>query len=983
MLILFICHLVGALLSIPLIRALKSRGFYLLSLFPLSGMLWSLSALGATHSSTVHWVESLGLDIALRHDSLSAIMSLSIFTISTLVMLYCVHYFDDNEPRLHLFAAQMLAFTGVMFGLVIADNMLLLYILWELTSVLSFLLVGHYAERATSRQEATKALLVTVLGGLAMLVGIIILGETTGSYLISDLVTRFPAGEFLSTTSHSGHHSSQQVIDVAVALILVGALSKSAIAPFHFWLPGAMAAPTPVSAFLHSAAMVKAGIYLIARLSPVLSIAGTWQLPLISLGLLTMLLGGWRALFQRDLKLILAYGTISQLGFIMTLIAVGSRNTMLAGLTALLAHALFKACLFMVVGIVEHRTKTRDVLQLSFVARRFPGVAAIATVAAASMAGLPPMLGFISKEAAFATVLADARVHGMPSKIVAFLLVVGSILTFAYSARFLKAGFFSDSQATASTPSRSLDVEYRFAAVIPAGLLAAAGLFAGVNAHQVEKLLAPFANTIPWTDTVAIRLLPWQHTQPVMDTYHLGLWHGIDLPLVMTLTVYSCGFGLFLLADILYPWVGHAKSLGDAQWVYRSILAGADRISLKITAFLQRGSLPLTLATILVTFVVFPLSSVLSYPRPGMKMELTFTLGALLLLLPIGAAAISAIIIRNRLAAVLLVGAIGYGMAVIFALYGAPDLALAQGVVETFVLVMFVLVLRALPADIPESNAFMRSKSFLAVSVGLLTIVAGAYALNARTHPAVADAFPTLAYDRGHGANAVNVTLVDIRAWDTLGEITVLVVAATGVASLLFRTRRWVPALPSQPVARRTPNLVRSARASARIPVRLLTTYQGNLPKLTGSTVILDHTMRVLFPIIMMVSVYLFFAGHNRPGGGFSGGLVAGIALCLVYLTAGSQALQATVRLDAGWLLGGGLALMCGTALAPLLWGYPVLSSHLWELDLGLFGSTKLVTALFFDAGVYAIVVGLVLDVLSSLGTRIDTDLERSAARER
>src|SRR6476661_5338858 len=334
------------------------------------------------------------MNITLRFDALAAIMSVLVLGIGALVLFYCGEYFHhragNTEKRLPSFAAELVAFSGAMFGLVISDNMLVLYVFWELTSVLSFLLVGHYAERATSRRAATQALMVTTAGGLAMLVGIVILGQSAGTYLLSDLVARPPSGTAVS---------------VALVLVLVGALAKSAIVPLHFWLPGAMAAPTPVSAYLHAAAMVKAGVYLVARMTPGFADAAPWRPMVVTLGVVTVLLAGWRAVREYDLKLILAFGTVSQLGFITVMVGAGGRDLMLAGLALLCAHAMFKAALFMVVGIIDHSTGTRDIRRLAGLGHASKPLLWIAVGATASMAALPPFLGFVAKEADYETLL--------------------------------------------------------------------------------------------------------------------------------------------------------------------------------------------------------------------------------------------------------------------------------------------------------------------------------------------------------------------------------------------------------------------------------------------------------------------------------------------------------------------------------------------------------------------------------------------------
>ncbi len=341
MLAVLLAHAVAAVLAPLVVRQFGRNGFYPLSLVPLVSLGWVIANWGTVQTVSVEWAPGLSMDLDFWFDPLAAIMSVLVLGIGTLILVYCARYFTDDEPRLGIFAAEMVAFAGAMFGLVASDNMLLLYIFWELTTVLSFLLVGHYAERASSRRAATQALLVTTAGGLAMLVGIIILGQVSGTYNLSELIEVAPRG---------------WLAGVAVVLVLIGALSKSAIVPLHFWLPGAMAAPTPVSGYLHAAAMVKAGIYLVARLSPGFADAAPWRFTIITLGLLTMVLAGWRAMRAFDLKLVLAFGTVSQLGFMMVLVGLGTRDAALAGMTMVVAHAMFKAALFMVVGIIDHTT---------------------------------------------------------------------------------------------------------------------------------------------------------------------------------------------------------------------------------------------------------------------------------------------------------------------------------------------------------------------------------------------------------------------------------------------------------------------------------------------------------------------------------------------------------------------------------------------------------------------------------------------------
>ena len=956
MIVILAAHAVAALIAIPLVLRLGRRAFPLLALVPAAGAVWVAANLNRVPTESFQWAPGIHLALDFRMDALSALMSLIALGVGALVLFYCTWYFDDSEPRLHLFAAELVAFAGVMFGLVVADNMILLYIFWEITSVLSFLLVGHYAERASSRRAATQALLVTTLGGLAMLVGMVILAQETGSYLLSDIVANPPSG----TPVHW-----------ALILLIIGAVSKSAIAPLHFWLPGAMTAPTPVSAYLHSAAMVKAGVFLVAAFSPGLSGSSTWQLPLIALGLISLLMAGWRALRETDLKLILAFGTVSQLGFLITLVGIGSRNTMLAGLTMLLAHSLFKSALFMAVGVIDKTTGTRDIRELSGLARTRPALAVFFTLAAASMAGLPPFLGFIGKEAAFATVLSEERLFGMPSLVVTAGLVAGSILTFAYTARLVMGAFrskaiFTDGISPAVAESRPPGALFLS---VPA-ILATSGLVLGLWSAPLEVLLDRYV------DVVFPPGSPWAGD----EAYHLGLWHGFGIPLALTAVVYLLGTLLYVAQRTVERMQFEAPALGNADRIYDAVLRFFDVLSLRLTARIQRGSLPLTLGIILVTLVVFPFGALLAGTREGLRMDFAGNPIVLYVIGPMTIAAIAAAILRNRLAAVIAMSVTGYGVAMVFAFHGAPDLALTQALVETLLMVSFVLVLRTMPAEVPLSDGFRRLRAWLGIGVGLLVVVVGAYAINSRQQPGVSTVFPEIAYRIGDGANAVNVTLVDIRAWDTLGEITVLIIAATGVASLVFRNRRYGsgPRVVDADKTRSGRRGIEAARyvieAPGASPGRWLVGASVRDPR--ARSLVLEVTTRLIFPTMMILSLFFFFTGHNNPGGGFAGGLVAGLALVLRYLAGGRYELGEAIPVDAGRLLGAGLLLAAGTAATSMAFGAPPLSSATFEGTLPVFGEVKFVTALFFDAGVYLIVVGLVLDILRSLGARLDLDAE-------
>lgn len=939
MLAILIAHTVAAVFAPLLVRWWGRNAFFPLALVPLASLVWVFANWNTEQSLDIEWVPGLSMNFDMRFDSLAAIMSLLVLGIGALILVYCARYFEDDEPRLGIFAAEMVAFSGAMFGLITSDNMLVLYIFWEITTVLSFLLVGHYAERASSRRAATQALLVTTAGGLAMLVGIIILGQVAGTYNLSEIIADAPSG---------------WLPGVAIVLILVGALSKSAIVPLHFWLPGAMAAPTPVSGYLHAAAMVKAGIYLVARLAPGFADSGPWRATIITLGLLSMILAGWRALRAFDLKLILAFGTVSQLGFLMVLVGIGTEKAMLAGLTMVIAHAMFKAALFMVVGIIDHTTGTRDIRKLAHLGKKVPILGGIAALAAASMAGLPPFLGFVGKETALSAVIGTPALNPTVSVLVVIGLVVGSILTVTYSIRFVWGAFGRKQLKRPSPAVKNMHAPSALFLAAPA-FLAVLGAVAGIFSPVVDHIVSPYARTVDSYGQAA---------------YHLALWHGVNLPLGLTVIVVTGGVGLFVAHRMVNRLKFEHPPLGNADRVYDSVLKGMDTISIRLTGTTQRGSLPLTQGTILLTLVLLPMIVLAVGAEPDLDFVLFETPMQIVVSLIMISGALGATVMRNRLASVVLVGLTGYGCGVIFAVHGAPDLALTQFLVETLTLVVFVLVLRKLPAEVDDrgSAGSRLPRAVLSIAVGATVTVLGAFAMNARNSTPISLQLPDAAYLLGDGKNIVNVLLVDIRAWDTMGEVSVLLVAATGVASLVFRNRRFGTA----------PRVADAPATGADNGIGSDTTWLlgGDLIDPRHRSLVLEVTTRLIFPTIMVLSVYFFFSGHNAPGGGFAGGLTAGLALVLRYLAGGRYELGEAVPIDAGKILGAGLVFAVGTAISSMFLGAPALSSATLELTLPVLGDIKLVTALFFDLGVYLIVVGLVLDVLRSLGARLDAQVE-------
>lgn len=957
---LIICHFLLAICAGPLVARLGTRAFVVLAMPPAAALGWAIShcgaaATGAAEDWSLPWLPAYGVSLALRWDALGLLMVVLAAGVGALVLLYCVWYFSDGTPLLGRFAGNLLAFAGAMLGLVLADDLVVLYVFWELTTVFSYLLIGHGSERKQNRRSALQALTVTTFGGLAMLVGFLMLGQAAGTYRISALVADPPTP---STT-----------VSVAIALVLLGALSKSAIWPFSLWLPNAMAAPTPVSAYLHAAAMVKAGIYLIARLAPAFADTPPWQPMLLVLGSLTMLLGGWRALRLNDLKLVLAYGTVSQLGFLTVLAGAGYRDAALAGITMILAHALFKAPLFLVTGIVERAAGTRDLRELSGVGRAMPGVAVVAAVAGASMAGLPPLLGFAAKEAAF-----TALEHGSTADRWSLAAIVcASALTTAYTLRFLW-GAFARKPGLADSAVRRPGWPF----VGPPAALATACVVLGPGIVWVDGLAAAYAAAFP---TPA-------------HPYHLSLWHGLGTALLLSGAAWAGGLALFVLR------VPVAKLARRVAWptadrVYGLVLLGLERLSLQVTGFFQRGSLPVYLATVLLVLLGGQLA-VLAVDRPWHdaappRLWDSPVQGGIALLTC--TAALLCLTVHRRMKAVVIAGMTGYGTALLFVVHGAPDLALTQFCVETVSLLVFVLVLRRMPVyfqeNIPRRRLLVRVPLALA-SAAAVAFVLWVVAAARRADPAGEALVHATAE---HGVKDVVATiLVEFRAWDTLGESAVLAVAAVGVTSLVYLHRRTESADDFTYESRAT-SREPDAPTAWTIGSRIVTPEPDpadTAPERTwlaaGRTlapeyrsVVFEVVARLVFHPILVLSLYLLFCAENLPGGGFVAGLVAGVAMMARYLAGGRHELAEAAPGHPGLLTGIGLLLSSGVAMVGLVDG-TVLHALSYDGHLPIVGHFHLGTPVLFDTGVYLLVLGVVLDVVKALGARVDRQIEREAA---
>jgi len=960
-------------LAMPwLVARIGARAFFVSAIVPAAAFVHAVVLTPSVMAGDIpfeayRWIRPLGIELSMRMDTLGWVMALVVTGVGALVMLYCRWYFRDKTENLGQFSAVLLAFAGAMYGLVLTDDLVVLVMFWEVTSVLSYLLIGYYHRRAASRRAALQALLVTTLGGLVMLIGVVLLVVDSGTSSLSTILAEAPTGP---------------VVDAALVLILVGALSKSAIFPFHFWLPGAMAAPTPVSAYLHAAAMVKAGIYLIARFAPVFAVSPVWRPVVISLGIFTMLLGGIQALREADLKRILAFGTVSQLGLLTVVLGYGIRDVALAGLALLIAHALFKSALFLVVGVIDRQLSTRDIGELSGVGRQAPVMATFSFLAIASMAGIIPTIGFVAKEGALASLLYEAENGAVWGLVAVTGIALGSALTAAYGIRFLWGAFWTKKDAAGAPLPKTEWPDPPIGFLAAPVVLSSLGVIAGLAVTFVDEVLAPYADTAPESSTGI--------TVPEHPA-HLALWHGLEPALWISIATLVVGAGIFWLT-VATGWTKRMLPF-TAPDVYNIVLRAIARASVVTTSLTQRGSLPVYVGTIFVVFIAAEGTALFAGQEWRAALDAYQTPVQLAVAPVMITAGLIAVRARKRYTGVVLVSVTGMGMVVLFATSGAPDLALTQILVETVTLVAFALVLRRLPSRLGEHNASVApiARAVLGAMVGAMMAVVAVMATASRVAEPISEAFPELAYELGHGRNVVNVALVDLRGWDTMGELSVLILAATGVASLVFVTHRadtlsFTAPLPKV-AARSFRPLVETSdglrqRGDVRGSGRMAWLVGGQRVRPENRSLMLEVIVRILFHTIIVVSLYVLFAGHNLPGGGFAGGLVAGMALVMRYVAGGRYELGAAAPTDAGRLLGAGMTIAVACAIVPVFFGAAPLTSAFFEIELPVLGHLEFVTSTIFDIGVYLVVIGLVLDVLRSLGAEVDRQAAETRSTE-
>ncbi|MFN3616490.1 MAG: monovalent cation/H+ antiporter subunit A [Aquabacterium sp.] len=873
---------------------------------------------GQTLLSQYEWVPDLGLTIGFRLDGLALMFGLLITGIGSLIVLYGHFYLGPDDSAGKLYTLLML-FMAAMLGVVLSDNLLLLVVFWELTSISSFLLVGYWGHRADARAGARMALAITGGGGLAMLAGIVVLGQIAGTYELSAMLDQ---GERIRAHAH---------FPLALVLILLGCFTKSAQWPFHFWLPDAMAAPTPVSAYLHSATMVKAGVFMLARMYPVLGGSGLFETLVAGAGLITLAFAAYVAIFRHDLKGLLAYSTISHLGLITFLIGLASPLSAVAAVFHILNHATFKAALFMTAGIIDHETGTRDMRRLGGLMSVLPWTGTFGIIVAGAMAGVPLTNGFLSKEMFFLEAVEAHSTWAMGWWLPVVVTLAGAC-SVAYSVRFVHDVFFN---GPAKDLPHAHPHEPPWPMRLPVVLLAVVSLVVGVM---------PAITLGPLVDVAAQAVL----NGPTPE-YHLSIWHGFNLPLLMS-GLAVLGGVLFYMALQRRGWLhGYQPQRLTGRGVFDALMSGLIGTASALVQGTETGSLQRYVAwTVLSALVVgaWPFMQTTLplvagdrelLPAPGVAVAVW------LVLLASGAALVTGH--HDRFKAVLLTGAIGMVTALAFLAFSAPDLALTQLSVELVATVLMLMGLALLPARTPHESSLPRK-----VRDGLLAGVTGlgvaflCWMVLTRNHDSLSWFFLAQSIPGGGGTNVVNVTLVDFRGYDTFGEITVLGIAGIGVLAMLegLKVRR-----PAQDA-------------------------DGRAWSFDQQPLMLRVAARLILPMALVMSLYIFWRGHNLPGGGFIAGLITAVALVVQYMAQGQARVEALLHGAQGrrftkWI-GSGLAIAGLTGVASFFFGRGFLTSAHGHPHVPVLGDVPLASAAVFDLGVYITVVGATLLTLSVLG---------------
>ncbi|ENV31695.1 Na(+) H(+) antiporter subunit A [Acinetobacter gerneri DSM 14967 = CIP 107464 = MTCC 9824] len=866
------------------------------------------------------WLPQVGINLSFRLDALGLIFALLITGIGTLIYIYAYYYLSPKNSLSKLYALLML-FMAAMLGISLSNNLIILLVFWELTSISSFLLVGYWNNYDAAQRGARMALTITGMGGLAMLGGFILLGQITGTYQIDQILKM---GDLIQ--------SSPLFVPVLL-LVLLGAFTKSAQFPFHFWLPNAMAAPTPVSAYLHSATMVKAGIFLLARLLPIFVGSALFHNIVTTIGLFTLCMAAFFAIFKEDLKGLLAYSTISHLGLIISLLGIGSPLAVAAAIFHIINHATFKAALFMIAGIIDHETQTRDLRKLSGIWQLLPFTGTLTMITAASMAGVPLTNGFLSKEMFFTELLAN--LSGASVVFAAIVATLAGLFAVAYSVRLVHGVFF-DGDIGRDVPNKQAHepaLGMRAPAILLATLCILVGLIPGI-------LVEPIVNA----GTAASTQIADFHGA------HLALWHGFNLPLLMSaialfggvIFYFSLAKGGKIREIDLDPILGKLQG----KILFEDFLKNLLKFSRKIKQKTETGSLQDYIAIILVFSVAVVATPLLNQGLGTGTRELTQApmIAIVLWLLLFSSCWMMLWFHHERIKAVLISGAIGLVVTMVFVCLSAPDLALTQITVDVVTTVLLLMSLSLLPQLTPyESKKGQRYRDAViailaGVGIGWIT-----WLMLTRDHNSLSWFYIQQALPLGGGSNVVNVILVDFRGFDTFGEITVLGIAAIGALCLMDGMR-----------------------------IHGTTMTQGLTYRFNPSPLMFRMTASWILPIALVISLYIFLRGHNYPGGGFVAGLITSVALIIQYIALGQDQAEQLLRAKSGRLyeiwIGLGLVIAGLTGILAWFWGRPFLTSAHIYVEPPLLGKMHLASAAAFDLGVYATVVGATMLLISVLG---------------
>ena len=889
---------------------------FMVSLLAFIGLMTHLPAVmaGELVTARLDWVPLLGLNVTLMLDGLGFFFAMLILGIGLLIIAYARFYLS-REDNMGEFFTYLLLFQGAMVGIVISDNILLLLVFWELTSLSSFLLIGYWKHLPEGRQGARMALTVTGMGGLAMIGGMLLLGQIVGSYDLSVIL------------QNRNLIQASPMYLPALILILLGCFTKSAQFPFHFWLPHAMSAPTPVSAYLHSATMVKAGIFLMARMWPVLSGTPEWFMIVTTAGLITMVLGAVIALFKHDLKSLLAFSTVSHLGLITMLLGTGTAFGAMAAMFHILNHATFKAALFMSAGIIDHEAHTRDIRRLGGLRHLMPVTFVIASLAALSMAGIPLLNGFLSKEMMLEEATHTA-LFGMPL-LVPVMATIGSLFSAAYCFRFISHTFLGpqrdDYPATPHDPPVGL--------WLPPAILVVLVVAIGVAPFLAESFIKVVTASV-------------LGDAAELPKAYFKIWHGLVPALYMSMIAVVGGLLMLLIfKPALGVWDKAARP--EAKHIFDAVIASAVSLARRIIAPLHDGAFTRYAAIMAVTVVAvgyhaWATGTVGAPTRSVQPANFVQIAGWLML---VAATCGLVVLHRNRLLSLILIGIVGLVVSVGFVFFSAPDLAMTQLTVEVVTIILLLLALNFLPNHTPvESSVLRRTRDgTVAVAAGLgAAALSYHYLLRDTIAPSISDFHLANSYKGGGGTNLVNVILVDFRGFDTYGEIIVLGIAALIIYAL-------TEALLDGPVRARLLN------------------RKPDQPRSGGMhPMMMVVVTRVIMPVVLMVGFYIFWRGHNVPGGGFIAGLVVSIAVVMQYMASGFSWTSARLRYPYHGVIGTGVLIAGLTGIGSWFFGKPFLTSDFTYVRIPPFEKFELATAALFDLGVFLAVVGAVMLSLES-----------------